>query len=331
MYGAWDALKNVDGVLPNHKLNWAAFVAGKRESRRLLGDVVLSKEDVLSGKQYPDGCVPTGWKIDLHVPDKRYEKGFEGDAFIAKALFTGYKLPYWIPYRCLYSRNIPNLFMAGRDISVTHEALGTVRVMRTGGCMGEVVGMAASLCKRHDTDPRGVYADHLAELQQLMTQGVGKPVPTPKLQLTGVGPNLALAAEVTTSGDRDPESNPPSLIHDGQASWHRNDLRWLSHAQVPNWVELSWDTPQRIAAARVLSGFQEGGRVVAPIESFIIQYQDGDAWRDVPETDTENNEAIDWQRAFAPITARRVRLYVRKVHTDISRIWEFEVYAPGGE
>ena len=132
MYGAWDALKNVDGLLANYKPNWAAVVAGKRESRRLLGDHVLTEEDVVTGKPYPDGCVPTGWLIDLHLPDERYVKGFEGDAFISKANYTKCPLPYWVPYRCLYSRNIANLFMAGRDISVTHEALGTIRVMRTG-------------------------------------------------------------------------------------------------------------------------------------------------------------------------------------------------------
>jgi len=64
--------------------------------------------------------------------------------------------------------------MAGRDISVTHEALGAVRVMRTGGCMGEIVGMAASLAKKHDTSPRGVYQNHWSEMEALMRRGVGK-------------------------------------------------------------------------------------------------------------------------------------------------------------
>jgi len=178
MYGAWDALKNVDKRYPNHRLNWAAHVAGKRESRRLLGDVILSKEDLLKSRKYPDGCVPTGWKMDLHLPDRQYEKGFEGDGFISRAIFTGYRMPYWVPYRCLYSRNVPNLFMAGRDISVTHEALGATRVMRTGGCMGEIVGMAAAICKRHACDPRAVYEKHLDELKQSMKRGVGKPAGT---------------------------------------------------------------------------------------------------------------------------------------------------------
>lgn len=105
-------------------------------------------------------------------------KGHEGEEFISTA--TGgkkgytYKGPYGAPYRCRYSRNITNLFMAGRDISVTHEALGAVRVMRTCGMMGEVVGLAAAGCQRHDTSPRGVYEKHLAELTALLRRGTGR-------------------------------------------------------------------------------------------------------------------------------------------------------------
>ena len=82
--------------------------------------------------------------------------------------------PYPVPYRCLYSRNIDNLFMAGRNISVTHVALGTVRVMRTTGMMGQVVGMAASLCKKYQATPRDIYRYHLEELKSLMQKGVNK-------------------------------------------------------------------------------------------------------------------------------------------------------------
>ena len=179
MYGAWDAMKNVDKVLPRYRLHWAAYILGKRESRRLLGDVVLALDDLTTDRRFPDGCVPTGWSNDLHLADPRYDHGFQGDAFISKAEFGKFPAheegrPYWIPYRCLYSRNITNLFMAGRDISVEHEALGAVRVMRTCGCMGEVVGMAASVCKRHDVSPRAVYEKHWNELAELLQHGVGK-------------------------------------------------------------------------------------------------------------------------------------------------------------
>ncbi len=163
MYGAWDALKNVDRVLPNHRLNWAAYILGKRESRRLLGDVVLSLDDLVQDRQFPDGCVPTGWSNDVHHADPKYNRGFEGDAFIAYADFGEFpahrqQRPFWIPWRAYYSRNVPNLLMGGRCISVEHEALGAVRVMRTGGCGGEVLGMAAAICKKHGVDPRGLSA-----------------------------------------------------------------------------------------------------------------------------------------------------------------------------
>lgn len=171
MYGAWDCLKNVDRVCPNYTLNWAAYISGKRESRRLLGDVILTKDDLLKGREFEDGCVVTGWTIDLHLPHPAYSGGFEGDAFISKDYHTKYPMPYLLPYRILYSRNITNLFMAGRDVSVTHEALGAVRVMRTGGLMGEVVGMAAALCKKLDADPRGIYGKHLDEFKQVLTEG----------------------------------------------------------------------------------------------------------------------------------------------------------------
>lgn len=174
MYGAWDCLKNIERILPTYKLNWAAYISGRRESRRLLGDIIIDLKTLKKGTKFPDGCVPTGWKIDIHLPDKKYNKGFKNNEFISKAFFTNYPRPFWIPYRSLYSRNILNLFMAGRNISVTHEALGTIRVMRTGGMMGEIVGMAVSICKKYEINPKQLYESHLDELLMLAKQGVGK-------------------------------------------------------------------------------------------------------------------------------------------------------------
>ena len=177
MYGAWDAIKNVEGRYPAHKLNWVAYIAGKRESRRLLGDVILTAEDLRDGREWEDGVFPCTWGIDTHFPNPAYSEGHEGDEFIADYTHgEGYTYvgPYWVPYRCLYSRNIDNLFMAGRDISVTHEALGAVRVMKTTGAMGEIVGMAAAVCARLDCTPRDVYAEHLDALHGLMAVGAGR-------------------------------------------------------------------------------------------------------------------------------------------------------------
>jgi hypothetical protein len=173
MYGAWDALKNADKLYPNYRLGWSAYIAGKRESRRLLGDVVLTGDDFRQGKAYPDGCFPCTWHIDLHMPAPAYSKGHAGNEFISYCTSGknySYKGPYWAPYRCLYSRNIGNLFMAGRDISVDREAIGPTRVMKTCGLMGEIVGKAAWICVRHQTTPRGVYERHLELLKELMRQ-----------------------------------------------------------------------------------------------------------------------------------------------------------------
>ena len=165
MYGAWDCIKNVEKGCPTHELDWAAFIAGMRESRRLIGDLILNEADVCNPNWYDDGIVPTGWKIDVHYPHPKYDVGFEGDAFISTVDFKECVRPYYIPYRCFYSRNIGNLFMAGRDISVTRQALGTVRVQRTTALMGEVVGMAVAICVLRQCDPRDVYHKHLAQLK----------------------------------------------------------------------------------------------------------------------------------------------------------------------
>jgi hypothetical protein len=173
VFGAFNAMKNGEGREKhlNASLEWVAYVGGTRESRQLLGDVILNREDIVEKRSFPDGSVPTTWDIDLHYPEDKYVGGFTNNPFISKAVFGRHvdkQNGYPVPYRCFYSRNIDNLFMAGRNISVTHEALGTVRVMKTGGMMGEVVGKAASLCVKYQRPPRAVYDSHLEELKDLM-------------------------------------------------------------------------------------------------------------------------------------------------------------------
>lgn len=173
VFGAWNAMKNGDGAKkhPNAMLTWVAAIGGPRESRRILGDVVLTQDDIVSKKDFPDGCVPTTWSIDLHYPKEEFAKKFPDNPFISKAVHDrriDRTVGYPVPYRCFYSKDIDNLFMAGRCISVTHEALGTVRVMKTCGMMGEVVGKAASVAVKHGSTPRGVYENHWPELDELL-------------------------------------------------------------------------------------------------------------------------------------------------------------------
>jgi len=174
---AWNAIKNrkahaerdPDGHA-KAKLSWLAYIGGTRETQQLLGDVILTGEDIVSKKEFSDAVVRTTWSIDLHYPQEEYIDSLPEHPFIARADHgkgVDRKAGYPIPYRCFYSRNVPNLFMAGRNISVERRALGTIRVMNTIGMMGVTVGRAAALATARDCSPREVYSKHLDDAKML--------------------------------------------------------------------------------------------------------------------------------------------------------------------
>ena len=175
-YSNWAYLKNHYAKkedYANSYLGWVSHVTGKRESRRLMGEFVLREQDLKNNVIYPDGSASTSWYIDQHYPDPENSKLFPGQEYLS----CGHLDPmgfYPIPYRCFYSKDIPNMFMAGRNISVSHIALGTVRVMRTTAMMGEVVGLAATICRRRKSLPRDVYYTYLEQLKSMMRKGVGR-------------------------------------------------------------------------------------------------------------------------------------------------------------
>lgn len=176
VYSNWSFLKNHYSGKEDYasrSLGWVAYIAGKRESRRLVGDYILKQDDVDKQVFHEDASFTLTWHFDLHFPDPVNSERFPGNEFKA-ATKSNPIYPYAAPYRCLYSRNIDNLFMAGRDISTTHVVLGSTRLMRTGAMMGEVVGMAASICKAKGTTPRGVYQKYLPELKDLMRKGAAR-------------------------------------------------------------------------------------------------------------------------------------------------------------
>ncbi len=144
----------------NYALHFSGIFNGRRETRRLVGDYILTEEDCVSGRQFEDTVSYTGWCLDVHNPKGIYS-GMEGASYCSKAIVQAK-----IPYRSLYSVNIENLLMAGRNISCTHMALGTVRLENTIAAIGQAAGTAASLCVRFAENPRGIYLRHLGALQQ---------------------------------------------------------------------------------------------------------------------------------------------------------------------
>ena len=146
---------------------------------------------------HEDASFTLTWHFDLHFPDPANSANFPGNEFKAETKHNPI-YPYAAPYRCLYSRNIDNLFMAGRDISTTHVTLGSTRLMRTGAMMGEVVGMAASICKDKGTTPRGVYQHYLPELKALMRKGAARTdIDLPDNQHFNTGGHLDKPKDIT--------------------------------------------------------------------------------------------------------------------------------------
>ena len=154
-------------------LTWVSHVSGKRESRRVVGDYILREQDLTRPIIHEDSTCTTTWRIDQHYPDPRNAHKYPNEEWMSIGVLTPIDF-YPLPYRCFYSKDISNMFMAGRNISVTHIALGSTRVMRTCGLIGEVVGMAASICAKRKVTPRDIYTTYFEDLKALMRKGTGR-------------------------------------------------------------------------------------------------------------------------------------------------------------
>ena len=160
----WDFVKNkADYKAENYSLEWMGFLPGKRESRRYIGDYVLNQNDIQNKTNFHDAVAYGGWSMDDHNP--------EGFMYEGKpTIYHPAPQPYEIPYRCLYSKNIKNLMFAGRNISASHAAMSSTRVIGTCSILGQAVGLACSIAIKNNTNPRGVYENHIKQLQHTLME-----------------------------------------------------------------------------------------------------------------------------------------------------------------
>lgn len=190
-YGVWNYIKN-SGQFPeaeNLTLEWVGTIPGKRESRRFEGDTILTQQDVMEQRLHPDAVSFGGWAIDLHPAEGVYSNRPGCAQWHSKGV-------YQIPYRCLYSKNIENLFLAGRIISVSHVAFGSTRVMATCGHNAQAVGMAAALCHEFAVTPRQLLENgRMQELQRRLLR-TGQYIPGIALDDPA---DLACTAQVAAS------------------------------------------------------------------------------------------------------------------------------------
>lgn len=191
VYGVWDYIKN-SGKFPEAEtmtLEWVGQIPGKRESRRFEGPYMLHQKDVVEQRSHPDSVAYGGWSLDLHPADGVFSEMPGCNQWHSRGI-------YEIPYRCLYSRNIGNLFIAGRLISASHVAFSSTRVMGTCAVGAQAIGMAASLCRRLGLRPADLSEPkRTRELQQLLQQN-GHYIPNLKLEDSD---DLAKVAEISAS------------------------------------------------------------------------------------------------------------------------------------
>ena len=317
-YGLWDHVKNhcdeYGDAAENASIVWGGHIAGKRESYRLMGDYILTQNDLGRDEPFHDAVAFGGWGVDDHppagffghahspdyCPPKKCLKAHEGQERKKKYKHRGEL--FSIPFRSLYSRNVDNLLMAGRDISVTHLALGSTRVMLTCAVIGHAVGTASAMCVDRGVTPRTLGRNHIDALQRrLLKEGaylIGQRYEDPD--------NLAFEAEASASseGTYDEEPMPAENVTDG---FHRLD-RGHPHAWMPSgdasgehWVELQWQEPVSFNVVHVY--FQ---RVQLAPHQFRVEARVGGQWQTLKEV--SRNRHRRHVLGVERVTTRRLRV-----------------------
>ncbi len=234
-FGVWDHVKNrcLRGY-ETWNLDWASFLPGKRESRRYVGDHILTANDILSGGRFPDTVAYGGWQMDDHAPS-----GFRHSGDPTR--FLPAPSPYGIPLRSLYSRNIANLMFAGRNISATHLALSSARIMGTCSLLGQAAGTAAALCVSESLYPREAAERFTSRIQaRLMDDDCFLPGFRRK-----ASPLMTHAVLSSSEGD-------PSSLRDGIDRPRDEEEHCWPGRVGASWVSVSFPKPARISGIRLV-------------------------------------------------------------------------------
>ena len=298
--GLWDYAKNhnakIQKVNAKRELVWLTPIMGVRESRRLLGDYVLTEQDNRDGTVHPDTVVYCGWGMDIHHPQGFWVQGNDCMHYFRRHIS--------VPFRTLYSRNIANLMMAGRCHSATHLGMGATRIERTCCEMGEATGVAAALLKKHGALPRDIYQSYIGELQQALLKdgcylmGVKNSDPD----------DLARACKVTATSalaDCGPEKSINGwsrAIGDDRNAWSPD----LKKEKLPQTLELALLAPAQLNRLHIsfLTRFSLA-------KDFDIEALVDGQWTCVAHV--SDNDARRRVIAFAPVQAEKIRLTFRKV------------------
>ncbi|WNJ17951.1 FAD-dependent oxidoreductase [Pontibacter sp. G13] len=241
-YGVWDYLKN-SGLFPeteNFALDWVSSLPGKRESRRFIGDYILCEPDMLGNKQFPDAVAFGGWSLDEHNPGGMLNLSEPPSYFHER-----FEEPYQIPFRSLYSHNVPNLLFAGRNISQTHIALSSSRIMATCALEGQAVGTAAALCLKKDVLPRMLGRQYISELQEQLLRDDAFIPNRPAQDSRDLAKQAHLIfADHTASGDA-------AKLNDGWSRDYNGEIHHWESDGLPARVQVEWIDHQTISQIEI--------------------------------------------------------------------------------
>jgi FAD dependent oxidoreductase len=340
--GIWDYIKN-SGDFPasaHWAMDWVGMVPGKRESRRLVGDHILTQHDLMGLAPALDDAVAIGgWPMDDHPPG-----GFDRSDLPP---FVSVKTAevYSIPLRSLYNKNISNLMMAGRNASCSHVAFSSTRVMATCAVMGQAAGTAAALCVRHGIAPHDLYRDKpkLAQLQQTLLRDDQ----TIKNLRNADPGDLARSARVTASAERPdvPATNVVNGLTRAIPGGATN--RWAAVLASPDstWLMLEWDAPRTIRHVQLVfdTGFQReltlsksdaatSGTIRAAqpetVRDYTVSYRTAPDAPDIVLATVKGNHQRVNRLEFEPVKARALRIAVHATNGDpLARIFEVRCYA----
>ena len=242
LYGVWDHIKNGgDHGAENYAFEWVGMLPGTRESRRLVGDYMLNENDIFDNHVFEDAVCYGGWCVDLHTAHGLLDldRHPSGECYFFDGIYT-------IPYRCYYSRNIRNLFMAGRNISATKLGMCSTRIIGCCAIGGQAVGAAAALCTKYECMPREL-APHIGELQQMILKDDGF-IPGQK---NADPEDVARIAAVTASSYK--ECCEPIKVIDGISRKLGGDTHgWVSNGISPDgeWLTLKWNEARQLSELR---------------------------------------------------------------------------------
>ncbi|MGJ8658336.1 MAG: FAD-dependent oxidoreductase [Cellulophaga fucicola] len=332
-YGVWDHIKN-SGDFPeaeNLALDWIGSVPGRRESRRFMGDYILTQPDMEEYRHFNDTVAYGGWSLDEHCPG-----GIENLTEPASYFHSRFEQVYEIPFRCLYSKNVSNLMMAGRNVSVSHMALSSSRIIATCALMGQAVGTASALCIEHGVTPKELGKKYINDLQeQLLRDDSYLPNRAANDKNDKAKQASIILGSSTISGDVNNlvdgvGRDEVDKIHHWQTDGLNAELQleWKKNIELTS-VEFKFDTNLQRKMMMHKNPAKNKGQVIGIppelVKSFTVEAREKGNWKTIAEVTDNRTRLVKVN--FSSIKTTAIRVTFKDTYGDPNiKLFEVRCY-----